>query len=114
RRGREQVARPRDRRENARGHPGTTRSGDRARLSRCQHTMADKATIARPYAKAAFEHAQEHASLERWSKVLAAGAAVVSEPAVEKLLAHPRVELDAIVDLIAEVAGDSFDEHGRN
>ena len=52
--------------------------------------------------------------MERWSKVLAAGAAVVSEPAVEKLLAHPRVELDAIVDLIAEVAGDSFDEHGRN
>lgn len=76
--------------------------------------MADKATIARPYAKAAFEHAQEQASLERWSKVLAAGASVVSEPAVEKLLAHPRVDLGAIVELIAEVAGESLDEHGRN
>src|SRR5690606_14436298 len=76
--------------------------------------MAENATIARPYAKAAFEFAQERNAFERWSKVLAAGAAVVSEPAVERLLTHPRVEPKALVDLIAEVAGDALDEHGRN
>jgi F-type H+-transporting ATPase subunit delta len=76
--------------------------------------MAEKATIARPYAKAAFEYAQEHKSFARWSKVLAAGSAVVSEPTVEKLLTHPRVGPEALVGLIAEVAGDALDEHGRN
>ena len=76
--------------------------------------MAENATIARPYAKAAFEFAQERNALERWSQVLGAGAAVVSEPAVERLLTHPRVEPKALVDLIAEVAGDALDEHGRN
>lgn len=76
--------------------------------------MAEKATIARPYAKAAFEYAQEHKSFERWSKVLASGSAVVSEPAVAKLLTSPRVTPDDLVSLLAEAAGDSLDEHGRN
>lgn len=76
--------------------------------------MAEKATIARPYAKAAFEFAQEHNTFERWSKVLATGAAVASEPAVRKLLNHPRVKPEELVSLIAEAAGDALDEHGRN
>lgn len=76
--------------------------------------MAEKATIARPYAKAAFEFAQERKTFERWSKVLAAGSAVVSEPSVERLLTHPRVKPEALVSLIAEVAGDALDESGRN
>jgi F-type H+-transporting ATPase subunit delta len=76
--------------------------------------MAEKATIARPYAKAAFEFAQERQSFERWSKVLAAGSAVVAEPAVAKLLTNPRVTPQDLVSLLADAAGDSLDEPGRN
>jgi F-type H+-transporting ATPase subunit delta len=76
--------------------------------------MAEKATIARPYAKAAFEYAQAHKSFERWSKVLATGSAVVSEPAVAKLLTNPRVTPENLVALLADAVGDALDEHGRN
>ncbi len=76
--------------------------------------MAEKATIARPYARAAFEFAHEHGNLRGWSSLLAASAAVVSDPRVVPLLDNPHVRSAQLVDLIAEAAGDSADEHGRN
>lgn len=76
--------------------------------------MAEKATIARPYAKAAFEIAQQQGALERWSNVLAVGAAIVSDERVEKLLSSPRVSPEELVALIVEVAGEAIDEHARN
>jgi F-type H+-transporting ATPase subunit delta len=76
--------------------------------------MAEKATIARPYAKAAFEYAREHQSFDRWSQVLATGAAVVSDERAAPLLANPRVKPEDLVALIADVCGVALDEHGRN
>ncbi|HEU4603320.1 MAG TPA: F0F1 ATP synthase subunit delta [Steroidobacteraceae bacterium] len=76
--------------------------------------MAEKATIARPYAKAAFEYAREHNSFERWSQVLAIGAAVVSDERAAHLLTNPRVTPEDLVALIADVCGGALDEHGRN
>lgn len=76
--------------------------------------MAEKATIARPYAKAAFEYAREHDTFDRWSTVLAVAAAVVSDERVKKLLANPRVKPDDLVELIAAAAGDALDESGKN
>jgi len=76
--------------------------------------MAEKATIARPYAKAAFEYAREHQSFDRWSQVLATAAAVVSDERAAHLLTNPRVKAEDLVDLIADVCGGALDEHGRN
>ncbi|HEU4655659.1 MAG TPA: F0F1 ATP synthase subunit delta [Steroidobacteraceae bacterium] len=76
--------------------------------------MAEKATIARPYAKAAFEYAREHNGFERWSQVLAIGAAVVSDERAAQLLTNPRVKPEDLVALIADVCGGALDEHGRN
>lgn len=76
--------------------------------------MAEKATIARPYAKAAFEYAREHQSFDRWSQVLATGAAVVSDERAAHLLTNPRVKPEDLVGLIADVCGGALDEHGRN
>jgi F-type H+-transporting ATPase subunit delta len=75
--------------------------------------MAEKATIARPYAKAAFEHARQAGALKRWSDALAAASAVVSDPQVNRLLSDPRVYPKQLVDLIADVVGDRLDTHGR-
>jgi F-type H+-transporting ATPase subunit delta len=47
--------------------------------------MADRATIARPYARAAFAHAQASKDLAGWSKLLAAAAQVTGEELVELL-----------------------------
>jgi len=76
--------------------------------------MAEKATIARPYARAAFGFAQEHGRLPQWSVLLAAGAQVVSDSRVAPLLGSPHVSNDELVALLAEAAGEAADEHGRN
>jgi F-type H+-transporting ATPase subunit delta len=76
--------------------------------------MAEKVTIARPYARAAFEYAQEQKAFARWSQMLATVATAVSDERVKKLLSSPRVAQADLVELLAGVAGDSLDEHGRN
>jgi F-type H+-transporting ATPase subunit delta len=75
--------------------------------------MAEKATIARPYAKAAFEYAKEHNALPRWSEALAIASAVVTARQVARLLNHPRVTPAQLVDLIASVGGERIDASAR-
>ena len=76
--------------------------------------MAEKATIARPYARAAFRFANEQGALSQWSDVLAMAASVVSDPAAKRLLNHPHVSADQLVSLVADVAGDRMDGSMRN
>jgi F-type H+-transporting ATPase subunit delta len=79
--------------------------------------MAEKATIARPYARAAFEYAREHGALAAWSELLAAGAAVASTPGADGLFGNPRVSATRLVDLIVAVAtegGVAVDAPARN
>jgi len=52
---------------------------------------ADKTTVSRPYAKAAFEEARARGQLAEWSQALAAAAGVVRDPRVEQLLGNPEV-----------------------
>lgn len=76
--------------------------------------MAEKVTIARPYAKAAFEYAREHNAFARWSELLATASAVVVDSNVEKFLSNPRVLPAQLVELIGGIAGEALDEHGKN
>jgi F-type H+-transporting ATPase subunit delta len=76
--------------------------------------MAEKATIARPYAKAAFESARQHHALERWSKVLATASSVVQDERVAQLLSSPRVTPEQLSGLIADIVGGDLDEQTRN
>jgi F-type H+-transporting ATPase subunit delta len=74
--------------------------------------MVEKVTLARPYAKAAFEAARDSKDFARWSEMLAAAAATVADARVVKLLSSPRVSPADLVELIAEAS--HADEHGRN
>lgn len=76
--------------------------------------MAEKVTIARPYARAAFEYASENKTFGRWSELLATASAVVADERVERLLTNPRVTAEQLVGLIADIVGTGIDEHGRN
>lgn len=76
--------------------------------------MADKSTIARPYAKAAFEEARDRGRLGPWSEALRTAAAVISDPRVETLLGNPRVTAEELAGLVTEIAGAQLDEEGRN
>ena len=74
--------------------------------------MPDKSTIARPYAKAAFEAAGGR--LGEWSKGLRRAAAAVLDPRVAALLDNPNVTPEQLAGLISSIAEPHLDETGRN
>lgn len=76
--------------------------------------MAEKTTIARPYAKAAFEEAQADRQMSRWSETLRAAATAVQDPRVHELLGNPSVTVEDLAQLIMGVTGSAIDEHGQN
>ncbi len=76
--------------------------------------MADKTTIARPYARAAFEEAQAHHGLAEWSRALAFAAQVVADPRVADLIENPNVTPEELARLVTEVTGPQFGDIGQN
>ena len=74
--------------------------------------MAELATIARPYARAAFETAQADGKLAEWGALLTRAAAAVAQPDFAVLLGNPQVGTDALADLLGEIAGQGAGEHG--
>ena len=67
--------------------------------------MAERATIARPYARAAFAAAREDRDLAGWSQALQAAAAFAADARVEQLITSPNVAEDALVDLMSDAGG---------
>ena len=76
--------------------------------------MADKLTIARPYARAAFEEAQKDSRLSEWSQALRVAAEVVKDARVENLLGNPHVSPEQLSQLLIGIAGPGVGEHGAN
>ena len=76
--------------------------------------MADRLTIARPYARAAFEEARDHERLEPWSEALRVAARVVRDPRVGTLLGNPRVTPEQLAQLVSGIAGAQLGDHGAN
>ncbi len=76
--------------------------------------MADRLTIARPYARAAFEEARKNAGLAPWSEALQAAAIVVRDPRVANLLDNPRVTPGQLAELVDGIAAAPLGEHGAN
>lgn len=69
--------------------------------------MAEAATIARPYAKAAFMSARDAHALPAWTAALKVGAGMVQDPRVADLLTNPKLSTDQIVGLFAGSAGNT-------
>jgi F-type H+-transporting ATPase subunit delta len=76
--------------------------------------VAERATIARPYAKAAFEYARDAKALAQWSQGLKAAAAIVADPRVAALTKSPQWSAADLVSLITDVAGDKLDAGMQN
>ena len=67
--------------------------------------MAEIATIARPYAEAAFRLACERQALTPWSTALAALAQVSDEAAAASLIGNPNVAAAQVEDLFLSTTG---------
>ncbi len=76
--------------------------------------MAERATIARPYAKAAFEYARDANALAAWSEGLKAAAEIVADPRVAPLTKSPAWSAADLVGLITDVAGAKLDAGMQN
>ncbi|MBL6750289.1 MAG: F0F1 ATP synthase subunit delta [Nevskia sp.] len=71
-------------------------------------------TLARPYARAVFELAQESRALPAWSQMLQALAAAVAEPGIAALLADPRLSRSDVGEALAASLGGQLDAQARN
>jgi F-type H+-transporting ATPase subunit delta len=76
--------------------------------------MADRATIARPYARAAFAHAHAGKALPAWSKLLGTAAAAAADARVARLIGNPHVTGEQLVELLTGLAGGAAGQEGRN
>ncbi len=76
--------------------------------------MSSLATLARPYAKAAFELAQDEQALARWDDMLSLASSIAADHSMVKLLDSPEVSSDQTVSIITEAGGEAFDGRFRD
>ena len=76
--------------------------------------MAELSTLARPYARAAFEYARDHSALDAWQEQLGTAAAVTLDPAMEAVLNNPALTAEQQAKQLSDVCGDSLGAEARN
>ena len=76
--------------------------------------MAEFITLARPYAKAAFQSALDEKALDSWSSMLDMAAAVSSEQPVKGFLTSPSLPADTIANAFVDLLGDELNTKGQN
>ena len=76
--------------------------------------MAELTTLARPYAKAAFESALQGSYLDEWSRMLRLMAAVTESETVRSLLIDPSLSTEQVAQTFIDVCGEELDDKGQN
>lgn len=76
--------------------------------------MSERTTLARPYAEAVFDLAQEGKALDAWQDALQLAAAVSKDERVAKLIGSPRVPRERLLELFLEVGGSRFTQPVQN
>jgi F-type H+-transporting ATPase subunit delta len=76
--------------------------------------MSSLTTLARPYAKAAFELAQSEQALARWDDMLNLASEIVEDASMASLLESPDVSNAQSVAILKEAAGEAFDGRFRD
>ena len=76
--------------------------------------MLENSTIARPYASAVFELAQETGQAEEWSATLELLGVLASDKNMRQLTTNPKISRQQLQDLVFEVCGDGLSGLGRN
>lgn len=76
--------------------------------------MSEAITIARPYAQAAFEEAQNKSDLKGWSEMLLSLAEAVSHPEIRAVVTSPRVARQQLENLMDGLLGGQAKAQQRN
>lgn len=72
--------------------------------------MAELTTLARPYAKAAFEYALEHQDLSGWAQALQLLGSLTVQPEMRSLLASPSLTAAQKSQLFVDICGDALSQ----
>lgn len=76
--------------------------------------MAELTTVARPYAKAAFQFADQNGKLAEWSAMLDFVAAVSQEQSVVQFLGNPKISSEQKAQGFMKLCADKLDAQGSN
>jgi len=76
--------------------------------------MAEKSTIARPYAEAIFSLALEEANLSDWSDMLQLAAAVATDEQTQEILGNTNVDKSELAQMFIDVLGKKLNEQGQS
>lgn len=76
--------------------------------------MAEKSTVARPYALAAFELAREKNELAKWSEMLQFAAMVAVDDTMQQYIGNPHISRDTLSRLFLSVCSEQLTEMGKN
>jgi F-type H+-transporting ATPase subunit delta len=76
--------------------------------------MAELSTIARPYAKAAFEYARDNSALSQWAEQLATAAAVAQDAGMKSVLDDPALTAEQQARTFTDVCGEALGGEARN
>ena len=76
--------------------------------------MAERATVARPFATALFRNALKGNQLADWEEVLGRLQSYCRVEALQNLFKDPRVEKNQLTELVAGLVEDRLPKNGRN
>ncbi len=76
--------------------------------------MAELSTLARPYAKAAFEYANEKGAVDQWAGMLSLLAGLSDFDAVAELISAPDQTPGEKAEKLIAICGDALNEQGAN
>lgn len=72
--------------------------------------MLNRTTLARPYARAAFQAARDHDELSAWSDRLAIAALTAADAGVKPLIKDPRLSREQLLELFTDIGQDRFNK----
>ncbi|GGW96535.1 F0F1 ATP synthase subunit delta [Alteromonas halophila] len=75
--------------------------------------MSELTTVARPYAKAAFDFAVEHKAVDQWQQMLTFAGAVAQNEEMHALLTGAMAS-EQLAEIFMNICGEELDENGQN
>ena len=76
--------------------------------------MAEKSTVARPYAVAVFQMANASKQLKEWSAVLQTVALIAEDADTQTIISNTSVKKEQLAQVFIDVAGEVMTEQGSN
>ena len=76
--------------------------------------MQENITIARPYARAAFEQASADSELASWSTLLGLLGQIVADPLMRSIIKNPKISHAQLTNILLDICGSDLNDERRH